>query len=42
VFVNSPGIVDEPIAAGVPFPMAHSAYWTQDRVYELVKEHLPK
>jgi hypothetical protein len=41
VFVNSPGIIDEPVSAGVPFPMSHSAYWVQDRVYQLIKDHLP-
>lgn len=41
VFVNSKGIIDEPISARVPFPMSHSAYWVQDRVYQLVKDHLP-
>jgi hypothetical protein len=41
VFVNSPEIIDEPISAGVPFPMSHSAYWAQDRVYQLVRDHLP-
>lgn len=40
VFVNSP-VHDEPISAGVPFPMSHSAYWNQDRVYELIVEYLP-
>jgi hypothetical protein len=35
-------IVDEPVDAGVPFPMAHSAYWNVDRVYELLREHLTR
>ncbi|MDI6105450.1 hypothetical protein QLQ12_43395 [Actinoplanes sp. NEAU-A12] len=35
------GIRDEPVDAGVPFPDAHSAYWEQPRLYELIAEHWP-
>jgi hypothetical protein len=41
VWVNTP-VKDEPISAGVPFPASHSAYWSQDRVYELIGKHVPK
>jgi hypothetical protein len=42
VFPNTSGITDEPVDAGVPFPMSHSAYWTQHRVYELLRAHMPQ
>jgi hypothetical protein len=41
VFPARTTIVDEPVDAGVPFPMSHSAYWGQRRTYELIKESLP-
>ncbi|PWW25196.1 hypothetical protein JD79_04394 [Geodermatophilus normandii] len=40
VFVNAAGVHDEPVDADVPFPMSHSAYWTVDRTYELIREQL--
>jgi hypothetical protein len=39
VWVNT-AVEDEPVAAGVPFPGSHSAYWTQDRLYELIRKRL--
>jgi hypothetical protein len=41
VWPNSTHIRDEAIDSGVPFPMSHSAYWTQKRLYELIRESLP-
>jgi hypothetical protein len=41
VFPQVPGIVDEEVDAGVPFPAAHSAYWEQERLYELLGRHWP-
>jgi hypothetical protein len=40
VFVNSPQIRDEAVAAGVPFPMSHSAYWSIDHLYDLIRSTL--
>jgi len=39
VWVNTQ-VDDEPVSAGVPFPGSHGAYWTQDRVYELIRDRL--
>lgn len=41
VWPNCTRIRDEAIDSGVPFPMSHSAYWTQRRLYELIRESLP-
>jgi hypothetical protein len=41
VFPGTPGIVDEEVGVDVPFPASHSAYWTQDRTFELIAQHLP-
>lgn len=41
VFPGAQGIVDEAVDANVPFPASHSAYWLQDRTFELIKAHLP-
>ena len=35
------GITDELVELGVPFPESHSAYWTTDRVYDLLATHWP-
>lgn len=41
VFPAREGIRDEAIAPpGVPFPAAHSAYWTQNRIYERINQAL--
>lgn len=40
VFPNSARIQDRVVDSGVPFPMSHSAYWTQKRLYELMREAL--
>ena len=39
---SGPGrIVDHEVDSGVPFPPAHSAYWHNDAVYELLQTHWP-
>jgi len=35
------GITDEQVELGVPFPESHSAYWTTERVYDLIAAHWP-
>ncbi|MFJ3723482.1 hypothetical protein ACIPYQ_13045 [Streptomyces sp. NPDC090045] len=35
------GISDQEVAAGVPFPESHSAYWSQEKTYTLIAEHWP-
>jgi hypothetical protein len=40
-FPGVPGISDEPVDPGVPFPAAHSAYWHEDRVFELIGGRWP-
>jgi hypothetical protein len=42
VFPNVGGIVDAQIDAGVPFPAAHSAYWSREELYRLLAEHWPR
>lgn len=39
VWVNTQ-VDDQQVSAGVPFPGSHSAYWTQDRLYELIRDRL--
>lgn len=39
VWPGRPQIQDQPVSSGVPFPMSHSAYLTNDHVYELIKNH---
>ncbi|HSC21217.1 MAG TPA: hypothetical protein VLC07_05775 [Solirubrobacterales bacterium] len=41
VFPGIAGIQDEEVDPGVPFPESHSAYWTCDRVYQLIREAWP-
>jgi hypothetical protein len=41
VFPGASGIVDEAVEADVPFPASHSAYWSQDRTFALIKDNLP-
>lgn len=40
-FAGVSGINDQEVESGVPFPEAHSAYWRNDRVYELIRESWP-
>jgi hypothetical protein len=40
-FAEVSGINDQEVESGVPFPAAHSAYWRNDRVYELIREAWP-
>jgi hypothetical protein len=42
IFPGQPGIRDEEINAGVPFPESHGAYWQHDRVYELIRDAWPR
>lgn len=42
IFPGVPGIRDEQVDPGVPFPESHSAYWYHDKVYELIRESWPK
>lgn len=37
-----PNIRDEEVDPGVPFPESHSAYWTCDRVYQLIRDAWPR
>ena len=41
VFPATPGIEDHEVDPGVPFPPAHSAYWHDDRVFELIRRRWP-
>ena len=41
VFSGQNGIVDEEVRSGVPFPDAHSAYWSRPRTYELLAAFWP-
>jgi hypothetical protein len=41
VFPNSKSIQDEALHADVPFPASHSAYWSQDAFYEILRRYLP-
>ncbi len=41
VFPEIRGIQDEEVDPGVPFPESHSAYWTCDRVYQLIRKAWP-
>jgi hypothetical protein len=41
VFAGAGAVTDEEVASGVPFPDAHSAYWQDDRVYELIRGWWP-
>jgi hypothetical protein len=41
VFAGAGRVVDEEVASGVPFPESHSAYWHDDRVYELIRNWWP-
>lgn len=41
IFPNA-SVVDAEIDAGVPFPQSHSAYWTQGRLYDLLRENWPR
>jgi hypothetical protein len=41
VFPGIAGIHDERVDPGVPFPASHSAYWHDDRVYGLIRDHWP-
>jgi hypothetical protein len=41
VFSGIPGITDEAVQPGVPFPEAHSAYWQDPKVYSLIKDRWP-
>jgi hypothetical protein len=41
VFPGIPGIRDEEVDPGVPFPESHSAYWYHDRVYALIRDAWP-
>lgn len=40
IFSNK-GIKDEAVDPGVPFPASHSAYWTDPKVYELIRSNWP-
>jgi hypothetical protein len=40
-FPGVTGINDHEVESGVPFPEAHSAYWRNDRVYELIRDAWP-
>jgi hypothetical protein len=42
VFAAQTGIVDKAVDTGVPFPWSHSAYWTRNRTYELIRDQLAK
>lgn len=41
VFAAAAGIDDQEVKSGVPFPDAHSAYWENDRTYELIASFWP-
>jgi hypothetical protein len=41
IFQGVKGITDEEVDPGVPFPESHSAYWSSNRVYELIRQHWP-
>ncbi len=41
VFPNATRIEDVEVEAGVPFPAAHSAYWSNDRVFTSIAERWP-
>jgi hypothetical protein len=41
IFAGVPGIRDEAVDPGVPFPESHSAYWYHDKVYQLIREMWP-
>lgn len=41
VWPGTPGINDMSVSSSVPFPMSHSAYWVQDRLYDLLAEFWP-
>ena len=41
LFPDDPGVIEEAIEPpGIPFPAAHSAYWTQNRIYERINQVL--
>jgi hypothetical protein len=42
VFTEPKGIVDAAVEAKVPFPASHSAYWRENRTYELIRAHLSR
>lgn len=41
VFPACNDIHDEALHADVPFPAAHSAYWAQDGLYDILRRYLP-
>jgi hypothetical protein len=41
VFSGAGRVCDEEVVSGVPFPESHSAYWQDDRVYELIRGWWP-
>ena len=42
IFSGTAGITDEEVDPGVPFPASHSAYWSHDRTYELIRRDWPR
>jgi hypothetical protein len=42
VFRGQDGIQDEEVDPGVPFPASHSAYWHDDKVYEVIHDNWPR
>ena len=41
IFAGNDGISDHEVDSGVPFPAAHSAYWHNGAVYDLLRAHWP-
>jgi hypothetical protein len=42
IFPGMPGIRDEEVDPGVPFPASHSAYWHDDKVFQLIRDNWPR
>jgi hypothetical protein len=40
-FAGTDGITDEAVSSGTPFPASHSAYWHNERVFQLIRDHWP-
>jgi hypothetical protein len=42
VFAGIDGIQDQEVDPKVPFPSSHSAYWHDDKVYQLIRDNWPR
>jgi hypothetical protein len=42
VFAGIDGIQDQEVDPKVPFPASHSAYWHDDKVYQLIRDNWPR